>query len=259
MLALLADYAFCVVSTMVLRHMKNIPRRELVWDIAGICAGDAPETHQCYPTFLKPISIAQQCEINAQPTNHFWTIKRYLLSLRRIQPSDVICMRVGSIWWHSGAFDSASSWSCPLPWAQRSGVHQEHSRKVETRSLRHSSLSCADAYIRLLGVCVRVAIPLQAFEEHAKVSDRIIITMMRPGMKLILERLKWAVKCRLLRITELLKLSVGLKPSADWFWRCCPNNPVNLNVLMQDDVWVRLKFVIAQGASQFNNSDAVAL
>jgi hypothetical protein len=39
MLVLLLDYAYCMVSTTVSRQVKNIPRRELVKDIAGICIG----------------------------------------------------------------------------------------------------------------------------------------------------------------------------------------------------------------------------
>ena len=45
MAALLLDYTYCISSTMVQRRIKDIPRRELVWDIAGICAG-AP--HACH-------------------------------------------------------------------------------------------------------------------------------------------------------------------------------------------------------------------
>ena len=39
MAALVLDYTYCISSTMVQRRVKDIPRRELVWDIAGICAG----------------------------------------------------------------------------------------------------------------------------------------------------------------------------------------------------------------------------
>lgn len=39
MMAMLLDYAYCMVTTVLLRQVKNIARRELVWDIAGICIG----------------------------------------------------------------------------------------------------------------------------------------------------------------------------------------------------------------------------
>ncbi|CAL8467761.1 g7299 [Coccomyxa elongata] len=39
--ALLADYAFCITSTMILRQIKDIPRRQIVFGVGGMCAGHA--------------------------------------------------------------------------------------------------------------------------------------------------------------------------------------------------------------------------
>lgn len=41
MAALLLDWLFCLVRVMVRRRLRHIPRKQLVWDIAGICTGDA--------------------------------------------------------------------------------------------------------------------------------------------------------------------------------------------------------------------------
>ena len=41
MAALLLDWAFCLVRVMRRRRIRHIPRKELVWDIAGICTGNA--------------------------------------------------------------------------------------------------------------------------------------------------------------------------------------------------------------------------
>lgn len=59
--ALLADYLFCITSTMILRRIKDIPRRELVWDIAGICAGKSRNTQ--LPLVLRMISRAHHEEL----------------------------------------------------------------------------------------------------------------------------------------------------------------------------------------------------
>ncbi|CAL5219733.1 g1630 [Coccomyxa viridis] len=39
MAALLLDWLFCLVRVMVRRRLRHIPRKQLVWDIAGICTG----------------------------------------------------------------------------------------------------------------------------------------------------------------------------------------------------------------------------
>ena len=41
MAALLMDWVFCLVRVLVRRRIRDIPRKELVWDIAGICTGNA--------------------------------------------------------------------------------------------------------------------------------------------------------------------------------------------------------------------------
>ena len=37
---LLVDWCYCMARIMLWKRVKDIPRRELVWDIAGICTGD---------------------------------------------------------------------------------------------------------------------------------------------------------------------------------------------------------------------------
>ena len=41
MAAMLLDWMVCIVRVAVRRSIRTIPRKELVWDIAGICTGDA--------------------------------------------------------------------------------------------------------------------------------------------------------------------------------------------------------------------------
>lgn len=53
MAALLLDWGFCLLRVMVRRRIRHIPRKELVWDIAGICTGDATS-----PDLLQPLSHA---------------------------------------------------------------------------------------------------------------------------------------------------------------------------------------------------------
>ena len=39
MAALLLDWCYCIARVTLRKQMKDIPRKELVWDIAGICTG----------------------------------------------------------------------------------------------------------------------------------------------------------------------------------------------------------------------------
>ena len=43
--ALLLDWAFCILRVAVRRSIRDIPRKDLVWDIAGICTGDGMSLH----------------------------------------------------------------------------------------------------------------------------------------------------------------------------------------------------------------------
>jgi len=42
MAALLLDWVYCITRVVLRKRMEDIPRKELVWDIAGICTGAIP-------------------------------------------------------------------------------------------------------------------------------------------------------------------------------------------------------------------------
>ena len=60
--ALLVDWCYCMARIMLWKRVKDIPRRELVWDIAGICTGDLCRR----PLGLPHLRPAAPCAVTAQ-------------------------------------------------------------------------------------------------------------------------------------------------------------------------------------------------
>lgn len=54
MAALLLDWCYCMIRVMLRKRVKDTPRKQLVWDIAGVCTGDV-SFHAAFNSLVTPI------------------------------------------------------------------------------------------------------------------------------------------------------------------------------------------------------------